>query len=201
MFVLLRVALAAALFVFLTVLICRSEGRKFGRIVLVLLLCAALAIGLSFARVETVLFSFPSAEASYHYSNLLEPAASCVVEGHACDLVVCAEGDPQKATFWAVPKTEKGWQLGGSWDLEAIPVKRHGDVRINVYRHVPSGDVFVAVHTRSGQPVELSDSKNSTFLTLNGSTASTDYVSYYTYVPDYEKGYRVVVNGDTVPLI
>lgn len=181
----------------LSYFILKKSMRKWKKrtIVLFLALAAILGEGIGLIPFENAFLSFETVEAAHRYKNITQSPV-LVVEGDQGALVVA--GSQHSQTLSTYYKAEKGWKLPFVADLKLVQTKSLGDTAYaTVYQSRKTKEYFITVFDWETD-TKVEDNKGTLFLSWANVVASTpDFTSYYAFVPFFEDGYALIVNGET----
>ncbi len=153
---------------------------------------------LVFLPFENTFLKFSSPEKVYQYFNFGNDAIKIVVAGKESNLVI---GDKNGSDiYYIVPKNGESWEIGVTSDTKKVARKTQDGFLILVHHYVKSNDYFITVIDSQNKIEDISDSKQSDFITYDYSQKHTNspYTSYYANIQDFDEQYWINVNGEKI---
>lgn len=175
-----------------------NERKK--SIVWTLTLMIAVPTIIGFVPFENIFVTFDSPENVYTYINGKEDI-KLTIEGNNSDLVIGYKDDIY--TYLIVPKTSKGWKI------DTIPNNRkiirdtsNGNI-IHVDRYKNTNDYYITVYKMSGKALDIRDSSDSKFYSLEKEALSTEtkkFITYYAHIKDFDSNYWISIDNKKINL-
>ena len=160
----------------------------------------AFITALGFIPFENMIYDFKSAEDVYRYYYYGEKQIDMVIKGTECDFVI---GEKKNiSTYLIVPKTETGWKIGIGLNTKKIFQKVSNGITVYVYQYKNTNDYFISILSSNGGDLEITDSYNSKFFSLEKTSNSyaRDFINYYTHISGFDSKYWVSINGSIIEL-
>lgn len=169
--------------------------KKF-RVVLIVI-CVIFTTILSLFPIENVFVTFSTPEAAFEYFHSCP--AIFIVNGEKTDLVI---GEKDSAyVYRIIPKSNKRWKIGNSFDTKMKFRKIVGEVAIYGHQYKNSEELYIEVSHRYGKALEISDSKQSKFLYLIDKDVKIKSVyTYYAYIGDADENYYICIGDEKIYL-
>lgn len=196
MFIIARVAVGCIVFVVLNVFIAKNSTKRKRAWRLVSVIVSVLLISaLYFLPLENLFMTFDSPQEVYRYVNVGKENIELMVEGESSTLIVGCQNDTYRHSI--IPKTTKGWKLGTSVQTKKIFQKVSDEILIEVYQYKDTSDYYIAVLSFTGGALEIIDSDNSVFYSLEKENdfQENTFVSYYAYTSRFDSQYCLTVDG------
>lgn len=113
---------------------------------------------------ENHFITFSTPEKAYSYMNFEK--VKLVVEGKKSAFVI-GEKDRADYVYLVIPKNKNGWKLGRGMDTKLKEQKIVEGIVVSIYQYKSSDDYYVTVLDMSDEKLEVLDSCDSQFITLN----------------------------------
>ena len=155
---------------------------------------------LAFIPFENLFITFNSPAKVFDYYNRGKSDIKLVVKGKDSDLVI---GDNNNTdVYLIVPKTASGWKIGIGMNTKRISQKIHNGTAIYVYQYKNRGDYFVTILDTDGGELQITDSCNSKFSSLEKTEPFLEkkFVTYYANIRDFTQQYWISINGEEITL-
>lgn len=196
MFGIIRILLGCVLLVCFSFFIKKTgPGKKYSKYIGEVVLSVALSTALAFVPFENLLVTFSSPEAAYKYVNA-GTDVKLVVDGKNSDFVI---GDRNGTdVLMAVPKTAKGWKIGVGSNIKQITHRVKDGIVISVYQYKDTEDYYILVYDTQGEPIDISDSFGTEFLSVERYSDSLGkmFVTYYASVEKLDQQYTLTINAE-----
>lgn len=152
---------------------------------------------LSLFPIENVFVTFSTPEAAFEYFHSCP--AIFTVNGEKTDLVI---GEKDSAyVYRIIPKSNKGWKIGNSFDTKMKFQKIVGEVAIDGYQYRNSEELYIEISHRYGKALEIRDSKQSELLYLidKDGKSMSKYI-YYAYIGEVDENYYICIGDEKIYL-
>jgi hypothetical protein len=159
-----------------------------------------LTTALAFVPFENVFVTFSSAESAYRYINI-DSVPKKVIEGQSSGLIIGENKD--SSILLILPKTTEGWKTTTGKDTRIVKQKIVDDVIIYIYQYKKTPDYYIVVKNAQGGHLDISDSVDSDFVSVErwNNTFETNFISYYSYVQNFDENYKISVNGKEISFV
>lgn len=170
-----------------------------------------LAITFIFATVLVTVIGLIPVENSVKYFDSPESVFAYRSSGKIEDIIYGKEScllisstDPNTYSDMIIPKTSDGYKLPSVFSIKKIADKMNGLGSFEIYHVKDTNDYYLSGTCFSnGNPLELSDNKNSEFTIIGTEPINDETNSYYiyAYLDNLEGEYYLNIYGIEVPLI
>ena len=202
MFIILRLIIGFIFLLFMVIIIKKIKYKyKFKGYIFSAVLSIILITVIAFLPFENLFITFDSPEAAYNYVNFGKSNIELVVSGKNCDFII----DDKKTSYsyLIVPKCKEGWKIGIGVNTKMIMSKIYNDIVINVFQYKNTNDYFIVLLNTKGESINLKDSNNSVFYSLEKSNEQLNetFITYFINVINLDSEYWLSIDGERIPII
>ena len=200
MFSIIRLIIGCIFFIASVLVIQAKPIRKKIQYVVFALVSVVLMVMLAFFPFENYFVTFHSPTESYEYYNWGKSNIVLVVEGNNCDFIVNRE--KEQDTYLIIPKTTDGWKIGIGLNTKRIVQKNSNGIIVNIYQYKNTNDYYITVFNTEGGELNVSDSYNTQFYSLekNNNSLGKKFITYYAHIFDFNPQYNIHVDGNKIML-
>ena len=195
MYGLIRIAFSVALLVLVHVILYVKKVKLKKSFYIISVVVTVVLIQILFLiPFENMVYSFPTAEKAYcYYYGNKEDDIVFSLEGRGSEMVIARKAG--KDSMGIMSKESEKWKIGYATQLRVLADEMCGNALVKVYKHVPSGDIYIRIMPINISELKLEDNFGTEFVTCY-SGYENSFPVYYGYVEEYSDGYELSVNGE-----
>ena len=200
MFSIIRLIIGCIFLMASVIVIQAKPIRKRIQYIVSALVSVVLMVMLAFFPFENYFVTFHSPTESYEYYIWGKSNIVLVVEGNNCDFIVNREKEHD--TYLIIPKTTDGWKIGIGLNTKRIVQKNSNGIIVNIYQYKNTNDYYITVFNTEGGELNVSDSYNTQFYSLekNNNSLGKKFITYYAHIFDFNPQYNIHVDGNKIML-
>ncbi len=202
MFIISRVIIGFIFFACMIILIKKLKfEHKLKGYVFSVILSVILITVIAFLPFENFFITFDSPQSVYNYMNFGKSNVKLVINGKNSDFVI--NDKINSYSYLIVPKYKDGWKIGLGADTKMIMQKIYDDIIINVFQYKNTNDYFIVLLNTNGGPINLKDSNNSKFYSLEKTNNQLNkvFITYFLNISNFDSKYWLSINDKKICLL
>lgn len=166
--------------------------------IIILIIFAIFSTISSLFPLENLFVTFKTPESVYKYKY--SSKAQLVLNGRYSSFVIGGRNNYNSGAIDIFPKSKNGWKLSNSFKVKMIKSIYFEGTAINVYKNQDYNDYYIGIDNMNGGLLKISDNCNSKFVYIKTNYNNKVLYSYYAYIREFDKKYKVTINDKKISI-